>query len=51
MLIDVRTPSAYKTGRGVGTINIPRGLLELIADPEEDGKQYKQEDLDPVRQP
>lgn len=29
MLIDVREPSEYKTGHVVGTVNIPRGLLEF----------------------
>ena len=36
MLIDVRAPSAYKIGHGVGTINIPRGPLELIPSPEDE---------------
>jgi rhodanese-related sulfurtransferase len=29
MLIDVREPAEYATGHVVGTINIPRGLLEF----------------------
>lgn len=40
MLIDVRAPSAYKT-HGVGTVNIPRGPLELNPAPEEDGLPEK----------
>ena len=41
MLIDVRAPSAYKIGHGVGTINIPRGPFELIPAPEEDALPEK----------
>jgi rhodanese-related sulfurtransferase len=29
MLIDVREPAEYATGHVVGTVNIPRGLLEF----------------------
>lgn len=29
MLIDVREPAEYTTGHVVGTVNIPRGLLEF----------------------